>query len=85
MRKLESSGNVTMSKTVGTRGTVYSRISPGGSGEVTVTIGNKERRYEASCDEPDGLETGAHIEIVEVIAGNLVKVKKLNSNGKETL
>ena len=83
MRKLESSGNVTMDKTVGSKGTVYAQIAPGESGEVTVTIGNKSRQYEAVTDHPEGLDTGDRIEVIEVVAGNLVKVQKLNSNKKE--
>jgi hypothetical protein len=77
MRKLETSGNITMDKTVGGKGSVYAEILPGQSGAVTIFIDQRERRYEAVTDEPAGLKTGDTIEVLEVISGSLLKVTKL--------
>ena len=79
MRKLETSGNITMDKTVGAKGSVYAEILPGESGAVTIFIDQRERRYEAVTDEPAGLKTGDTIEVQEVISGSLLKVTKLKT------
>ena len=79
MRTLETSGNITMDKTVGAKGSVYAEILPGESGAVTIFIDQRERRYEAVTDEPAGLKTGDTIEVQEVISGSLLKVTKLKT------
>ena len=79
MRKLESSGNITVDQTVGAKGSVYAEILSGESGAVTIFIGDRERRYDAVTDEPTGLKTGDLIEVNEVISGSLLKVTKLKT------
>ena len=79
MRKLESSGNITVDQTVGAKGSVYAEILSGESGAVTIFIGDRERRYDAVTDEPTGLKTGDLIEVKEVISGSLLKVTKLTT------
>jgi len=79
MRKLESSGNITVNQTVGAKGSVYAEILSGESGAVTIFIGDRERRYDAVTDEPTGLKTGDLIEVNEVISGSLLKVTKLKT------
>ena len=79
MRKLESSGNITVNQTVGAKGSVYAEILSGESGAVTIFIGDRERRYDAVTDEPTGLKTGDLIEVKEVISGSLLKVTKLTT------
>ncbi len=80
MRKLESSGNITVDQTVGAKGSVYAEIPPGESGAVNIFIDERERRYDAVTDEPAGLKTGDVIEVKEVISGDLLKVAKLKGN-----
>lgn len=79
MRTLETSGNITMDKTVGAKGSVYAEILPGQSGAVTIFIDQRERRYEAVTDEPAGLKTGDVIEVKEVVSGSLLKVAKITT------
>ena len=79
MRKLESSGNITVNQTVWAKGSVYAEILSGESGAVTIFIGDRERRYDAVTDEPTGLKTGDLIEVNEVISGSLLKVTKLKT------
>ena len=79
MRKLESSGNITVDQAVGARGSVYAEILPGESGAVNIFIDERERRYDAVTDEPAGLKTGDAIEVKEVISGDLLKVTKLTT------
>ena len=79
MRTLETSGNITMDKTVGAKGSVYAEILPRQSGAVTIFIDQRERRYEAVTDEPAGLKTGDVIEVKEVISGSLLKVAKITT------
>ena len=79
MRKLESSGNITVDQAVGAKGSVYAEILPGQSGAVTIFIGDRERRYDAMTDEPAGLKTGDVVEVKEVISGSLLKVAKLET------
>ncbi len=79
MKKLESSGNITVNQTVGAKGSVYAEILPGESGTVNIFIDERERRYDAVTDEPAGLKTGDVIEVKEVISGDLLKVAKLTT------
>ncbi len=79
MRKLESSGNITVDQAVGARGSVYAEILPGESGAVNIFIDERERRYDAVTDEVGGLKTGDVIEVKEVISGDLLKVTKLTT------
>ncbi len=79
MRKLEMSGNITVDKTVGAKGSVYAEILPGQSGAVNIFINQRERRFEAVTDEPAGLKTGDVIKVEEVVSGNLLKVTKLTT------
>ena len=79
MRKLESSGNITVNQTVGAKGSVYAEIPPGESGAVNIFIDERERRYDAVTDEVGGLKTGDVIEVKEVISGDLLKVAKLTT------
>ena len=79
MRKLESSGNITVDQAVGARGSVYAEILPGESGAVNIFIDERERRYDAVTDDPAGLKTGDVIEVKEVISGDLLKVTKLTT------
>ena len=79
MKKLESSGNITVDQTVGAKGSVYAEIPPGESGAVNIFIDERERRYDAVTDEPAGLKTGDVIEVKEVISGDLLKVAKLTT------
>ena len=79
MRKLESSGNITVDQAVGARGSVYAEILPGESGAVNIFIDERERRYDAVTDEPAGLKTGDANEVKEVISGDLLKVTKLTT------
>ncbi len=79
MKKLESSGNITVNQTVGAKGSVYAEILPGQSGAVNIFINQRERRFEAVTDEPAGLKTGDVIKVEEVVSGNLLKVTKLTT------
>ena len=79
MKKLESSGNITVDQTVGAKGSVYAEILPGESGAVTIFIDERERRYDAVTDEPAGLKTGDVIQVKEVISDNLLNVTKLTT------
>ena len=72
---LQSTGNVPITDSVGSEGDVYVTV-PGnhaGSGQVRVTIGQRQRIYNASTDaEP--LPTGTRVRVVGINEDNTVVV-----------
>ena len=78
MRSLESDGTVVHNKALGSRGTVYRRISPNKPGQVQVEFQGALRTMSArSDDDAATLETGSLIEVVDTI-GEILIVKPLD-------
>lgn len=72
---LQSSGNVLPTDSIGSEGDVYANVpgSGGGSGQVRITIGDRQRIYNASTDaEP--LPTGTRVKVIGVNNDNTLTV-----------
>ncbi len=72
---LQSSGNVLPTDSIGTEGDVYLTVPPNnsGRGQVRVTIGQRQRIYNASTDA-DPLPTGTRVKVVGVNNDNTLTV-----------
>ena len=77
MRGLKSSGTIQLQSAVGARGTVYLSIPAEGTGQAQVTVQNRLRMADARSADHQPIKTGEMIEVVDVINGNLLIVKKL--------
>ena len=83
---LESDGTVQHSRSIGAKGTVYSRIKPDSPGEVQVSYQQALRTENAVAeDENTELSTGTMIEVVDVIGTTLVvrKIDRSSSTEEE--
>lgn len=77
MRNLQSSGNVDMKNAVGQQGSVYLSIPADGSGQAQVAVQGRMRIYDAVSKEKTPIKTGERIEVVEVVSGNILVVRKI--------
>ena len=77
MKTLHSSGNLNVSHAVGQKGVVYLTIPAGGTGQVQVTIDNRMMTLDAVAEDKKTIKTEERVEIIEVIDGRLLVVKKI--------
>jgi len=77
MTRLQSSGNINLSRAVGLEGIVYLNIPAEGTGQVELVIQDRMRIYDASSADKTPLKTGERIRVKSVIAGNTLVVEKL--------
>jgi len=75
LHDLQSSGNVLPTDSIGSEGDVYANVpgNGGGSGQVRITIGTRQRIYNASTDS-DPLPTGTRVRVVGVNNDNTLTV-----------
>ena len=64
--KLQSVGNLDVSKAVGCLGTVYMQIPEGASGRVVVNIGGRQREMDAVHVSGEAIATGTPIVVVKI-------------------
>ena len=80
---LQTDGTVHTSDAVGARGTVYSRIKPGETGEVQVPVHGGLRTLAArALDKNMLIPTGTFIRVVDSIGSTLI-VRELRENEEE--
>jgi membrane protein implicated in regulation of membrane protease activity len=72
MLRLQSSGNIDVRGAVGSEGTVYLAIPPGGVGSAQITIQNRLRTYDAVSKATTAIPTGTRIRVVDVSGGAVV-------------
>jgi membrane protein implicated in regulation of membrane protease activity len=65
-QKLQSVGNLDVSKVVGCMGTVYLKIPKGGSGRVMVNVRGRQREMDAVQLNGDEVDSGASIVVVKI-------------------
>lgn len=77
MSKMEQSGNISVQKALGCKGTVYLPIpeSRKGEGKVQITIQGAIREYNAITGG-ESLSTGTHIRVTEVLNDDLLLVEQ---------
>lgn len=77
MMHLQSTGTVQINNAIGQLGKIYLRITPGGTGKIEVVVQNRLRIYDAVCEDKEAqIETGEPVEVVKVITGTVLVVKK---------
>lgn len=86
MFRLSDSGNIDIANAEGKTGTVYLPIPAQntGSGQVQLMIQGRLREVPAITDEPQPLPTGTHVQIVQILDGNVMLVRRVVPAGTET-
>lgn len=76
VRKLESSGNIALSKAIGSEGDVYATVpaSGQGRGQVTLVLDGRQRTYNATTSGR-AIPTAARVKVVRVAGDNSVIVE----------
>lgn len=77
LKGLQSSGTINMSSAIGGEGKVYLRIPSGGIGKAQVPIQGRMKVYEARAEGDEELRTGDRIQVVKVVSGNILVVRKI--------
>lgn len=76
--ELQTDGTMQISQAIGVKGQVYSRIKPGETGEVQVTVSGGMKTLQARAkDKSAQIPTGTFITVVDVINSILI-VEELN-------
>ena len=79
LMKLQSSGNIVLSKAVGMPAQVYLKV-PGkgkGAGKVTVLIQERFREYDAITDDEEDIPSGSQVRITGIVSGDTLKIERL--------
>ncbi|NLO42616.1 MAG: hypothetical protein GX109_06265 [Bacteroidales bacterium] len=79
LSKMEESGNISITQTIGVTASVYIPIPAHkeGKGKVQLSVQNSVREYDAMTDG-EALKTGNIVKVKEVLEGNLLLVEKYN-------
>ncbi len=75
--KMQHSGTLNIQNAIGNQGTVYLTIPEGETGRVRVTVQGRLKVFDAVSEDKTTIPTDASIEVVEVVSGNILVVKKL--------
>jgi membrane protein implicated in regulation of membrane protease activity len=83
---LNSSGNERIGNAVGRQATVYLRIpaTRSGAGKVQLSMQNRIVEYQAFTDEPETLQSGESVEVVDVAGGDTVYVRRIGNPVHQT-
>jgi len=73
---LQSSGTVRLGDLTGQSATVYTRIPENGNGKVNVTVNNRMQELLAKSEDGLEIKTGELVEIMEMLDGGTVLVKR---------
>jgi len=75
--KLRETGNVVLKNAVGKKGEAYLRIPANkkGFGKIQITLQGSVHEFNALNESDEEIPTGAIIEVVEVLEGNVMRVK----------
>ena len=82
-KQLEMHGNVDIENAIGETGSVYSRIPADGRGQVQVTFQGKLQTRAAVSADGNPFATGDFIEVVGIVGGDTLEVKKVERSGQE--
>ena len=74
LSKLQSSGTIDITSTIGQVATVYLPIPGGrsGSGEATLTIQGRKMELEAITNDPEKIATGVTVKVKEIINNKIL-------------
>ena len=73
---LKSSGTTDMNKAIHEQGTVYMMIPPEGVGKVQLPVQGRLQTLDAVSADHNELTTGTRVQVVEIVSGNTLKVRK---------
>ncbi len=75
---LSSSGNERIINALGRPATVYIPIPAAGkgAGKVQLSMQNRIVEYQAVTDEEETLKTGQHVEVVDIVGSDIVRVRR---------
>ena len=65
-----------MNKAIHEQGTVYMMIPPEGVGKVQLPVQGRLQTLDAVSADHDELITGTRVQVVEIVSGNTLKVRK---------
>ncbi len=82
LRKLSETGNIRVDTCVGTAGTVYLDIPPGGQGEVRVTCDGILTHLRASGAAGEAIKAGTPIRVIRQTGPNSIEVEVDGKDGK---
>ncbi|MDH5505609.1 MAG: hypothetical protein OEZ02_00130 [Anaerolineae bacterium] len=77
MKMLQSDGTVRMVNAIGQKGTVYLTIPASGTGQVRVAVQGALKIFDAVSANKKKIPTGENIQVIEVIANNILVVEKI--------
>jgi len=79
LMKLQSSGNIVLSKAIGMPAQVYLRVPAKGkgAGKITVLIQERFREYDAITDGSDDIPSGSQVRITGIVSGDTLKIEKI--------
>ena len=77
MSGLQSSGTIKMKNAIGKQGTVYLHIPDTGTGKARVSIQNQLKVYDAMSEGDQEIDTGERIQVVSIVSGNVLVVRKV--------
>ena len=73
---LKSSGTTNLNNAINEQGTVYMMIPPEGVGKVQVPVQGRLQTLDAVSADKVELTTGDRVQVVEIISGDTLKVRK---------
>ncbi|MEC9464726.1 MAG: hypothetical protein VX834_03010 [Myxococcota bacterium] len=73
---LKSSGTTNMNRAINEQGTVYMQIPSDGVGKVQLPVQGRLQTLDAVSADHQELSTGTRVQVVEIISGDTLKVKK---------
>jgi hypothetical protein len=77
MGRLQSSGTLDLRNAIGQEGTVYLRITPGGTGKTQVCVQEHLKVLDAVTRGAEELRTGDRVRVVDLTGGNILVVEKV--------
>ena len=80
MRRLAESGSPRLVTCVGTTGTVYLKIPPGGEGEARVTVSGALSYVKARGAGGQAIEPGTPVRVVRALKTNIIEVEPIDRN-----
>lgn len=83
LHRLQSSGNIQVSNTIGKVGQVYIPIPANATaaGKINITVQEKYSEFSAITMESEALTTGTYVRVVAVNDAGVLVVERVSSNG----
>jgi len=83
MKRLQSSGTLSLGNAIGQVGSVYLTIPADGTGKIQVPVQGSLKVFEAVTEGGGEIRTGERIRVVNVVSGNIMVVEALAAHSGE--